>query len=81
MVYYLREDSSAVHSELLDRYPPGTARWGTNTASWKEGYINLIGEDEIPMEDIVKAAVEDPSTVLVVPFMEAIEREGRARDG
>ena len=78
-VYYLPEDSPAVHEQLIDRYPPGTARWGTNTSTWKEGYIYVDGEDEIPMEEIVKAAVKDSSTVEVVPFLEAIERESQGR--
>lgn len=78
-VYYLPEDSPAVHEQLIDRYPPGTARWGTNTSTWKEGYIYVDGEDEIPMEEIVRAAVKDSSTVEVVPFLEAIERESQGR--
>jgi hypothetical protein len=79
MVYYRIEDTQAVHERLTDRYPPGTARWGTSTSTWKEGYINVLSEDEIPMEEIIRAAVKDPSTVEVVPFIEAIERESRGR--
>lgn len=78
-VYYLPAESAAVHEILTDRYPPGTVHWGTNTSRWKDGHIYVNGEDEIPMEEIVKNAVKDPSTVEVVPFDQGLEREGYGR--
>jgi len=78
-VYFLIEDSSGVFEELRDRFPPGTALWGTNTSTWKEGYIYVHGEDEIPMEAIVKGVVRDPATVEVLSFEEAIAGEGEGR--
>ncbi|HXV70518.1 MAG TPA: Clp protease N-terminal domain-containing protein [Acidimicrobiia bacterium] len=80
-IYYLPRHSAAVHEILTDRYPPGTVQWGTNTSRQKEGYVYVHGEDEIPMEEIVKGAVQDPSTVEVVPFDEGLDREAHGRRG
>ncbi|MCI0425278.1 MAG: hypothetical protein L0Z47_05415 [Actinobacteria bacterium] len=59
----------------MARFPLGSAVWGTNSSAWKPGYIYIHGEDFIPMEEIVRGAVKDPSTVEVLSFKEGSERE------
>lgn len=83
MVYFPQEDWQAVSQLLSEEFPPGAAHWGTNASRWKPGHWYVIGEDDIPMEAIVRRAVKDQSTVeVVLPSEEAASREdaGRARD-
>lgn len=75
LVYFPQEDFSLVTQAILKQFPLGTAGWGTNQSSWKPGYWYVNGEDEIPMEQIVKSAATDPSTIEVLDFKEGNERE------
>ena len=70
-VYFPKEDWSAVTQDLVKFHPPGTARWGTNLSRWKRGYWWAAGEDDIQMEKIVRQAVRDERSVVVVPAEEA----------
>jgi hypothetical protein len=77
-VYFPEEDFGLVTQAIVKHYPPRTVHWGTNQSTWKTGYWYVQGEDEIPMEQIVRSAVTDPSTVIVLGLGEGAERE---RDG
>lgn len=67
-VYFPKEDWSPVTQELVKAFPPGTAQWGTNRSKWKRGHWWAIGEDDIPMERIVRQAVRDKGSVEVLPM-------------
>jgi Clp amino terminal domain, pathogenicity island component len=54
-VYLAWEDLSIVSRELTKRYPSGTVIWGMNKSKWKRDHWYIHGEDEIPMEDIVRS--------------------------
>ena len=62
-VYFPASELSGVTSAVAERFPIGSLKWGFNTSIWKPGYLYVVGEDEIPMEEIVRGAVDDPSTV------------------
>ena len=64
-VYFPADEFPAVTRALVELYPPRSMLWGTNRSKWKAGYWYVHGEDEIPMEEIVRGAVSDPSTVEV----------------
>lgn len=74
-VYFPEADSRAVVQELVKTHPPGTAYWGTNSSKWKKGYLYVHGEDEIPMEEIVRRAVKAKKQVEVLPFKEGMVLE------
>lgn len=80
VIYFPEGDWSAVVQAITKEFPPGTARWGTNRSHWKEGFWNVHGEDEIPMERLVRSAVTDPRSVSVVQTKDAWEREQEARE-
>ncbi len=74
-VYFPKEKWSAVTQELAKDYPPGTAHWGTNRSKWKRGHWYVVGEENIPMETIVRRAVKDKKSVEVLPFNEGMALE------
>jgi hypothetical protein len=49
--------------------------WGTNRAKWKEGLWYVHGDNQIPMERIVRAAVRDETTVEVLDGIEGARLE------
>jgi hypothetical protein len=79
-VYFPEGDFQLVTQAVLKQYPPGTVHWGTNQSTWKPGYWYVHGEDEIPMEQIVKSAVPDPDTIIVLGFNEGMDRERAGRE-
>jgi hypothetical protein len=74
-VYFPKEKWSDVTQELAKDFPPGTAHWGTNRSKWKHGHWYVHGEDQIPMETIVRRAVKDRKSVEVLPLNEGIALE------
>jgi hypothetical protein len=54
-VYLSWDELSIVTTELAERYPPGTVIWGMNKSKWKREHWYIHGEDEIPMEEIVRS--------------------------
>jgi hypothetical protein len=77
-VYFPEEEWSAVTQELVKAYPPGTAHWGTNRSNWKRGHWYVHGEDDIPMETIVRRVVKDKKSVEVLPLDEGVALESAA---
>lgn len=81
-VYFPEGEFGNVTQELAKRYPPArSVLWTWGPSQWKEGYHYVFGEDEIPMESLVRSAVSDETTVEVVDHKEAWERESEARRG
>jgi hypothetical protein len=74
-VYFPNEEWSAVTQELAKDHPPGTAHWGTNRSEWKRGHWYVHGEDDIPIETIVRRAVKDQKSVEVLPLNEGMALE------
>lgn len=74
-VYFPVEQFQAVTQEVARRHPPGSIWWGTNKSKWKKGYWYVHGEDEIPMEEIVRSVVKDKGSVEVLSFSEGIGLE------
>jgi hypothetical protein len=74
-VYFPQEKWSAVTQELVKHYPPGTAHWGTNRSNWKRGHWYVHGEDQIPMETIVRRAVKAKKSVEVLQLSEGMALE------
>ena len=74
-VYFPGDEFAAVSRAVAERYPPRSIFWGTNRSKWKAGYWYVHGEDEIPMEEIVRGAVSDPSIVEVLSPDEGNRRE------
>jgi hypothetical protein len=75
-VYFPKERWSDVTRELVKAYPPGTAHWGTNHSKWKRGHAWVRGEDDIPMETIVRRVVKEKHAVEVLPNDEGLALEG-----
>jgi hypothetical protein len=73
--YFPQEEWSDVTQELAKDYPPGTAHWCTNRSKWKQGHWYVHGEDQIPMETIVRRAVKDKKSVEVLALSEGIALE------
>ena len=81
-VYFPESDFGNVTQELAKRYPPGrSVVWLEGASHWKEGYHYVFGEDEIPMESLIRSSLSDPTAVEVVDHNEAWEREWEARRG
>lgn len=81
LIYYPSEEH-AVAAELGRRYPPGRGtRWGVNVSTWKPGFHWVFGDDEIPMLDLVRSVLADPSEAVAVPWPEARRREHEERVG
>lgn len=79
LVYY-PSGSPGVTQELSRRYPPGRGgHWGVNTSTWKPGFHWVWGDDDIPMLDLVRSVLADPSQAVAVPWREAHRRESEAR--
>jgi hypothetical protein len=78
-VYVPKKEWSAVTQELAKLYPPGTLHWGFNESRSKRGYWYVVGEDEIPMEEIVRSVVKDAGSVLVLPHDEGQGSESSER--
>ena len=74
-VYYPTADAHAVSAVHRERYPPGSAFIGFNHSRWKPGYCYLSGTDDIDLEGMVRGAVEDPGSVVVVDAWEASRNE------
>lgn len=74
-VYFPTDEFPAVTRALVELYPPRSVLWGTNRSKWKAGYWYVQGEDEIPMEEIVRGVVTDPSTVDVLSSEDGHRRE------
>jgi hypothetical protein len=75
-VYFPAEYFSHVTHELSRHYPPGTSHWGTNRSKWKRGFWYLVGEDDIPMEEIVRRALSGSAgQVEVLTFVEGATLE------
>lgn len=77
-VYYPAADAHAVLAALDQRIPRGSARWGFNVSTWKAGYHMVMGQDTLPLEDIVRGAVTDQSTVTAMPMEQVRRNEGWA---
>jgi len=79
LVYY-PIGSPGVTQELIRRYPPGRGgHWGVNTSTWKPGFHWVWGDDDIPMLELVRSVLADPSQAVAVPWREAHRRESEAR--
>jgi hypothetical protein len=80
-VYVPRKKLGDVTKRLSSSFPPGTLRWGTNQSKWKKDYWYVQGEDSIPMEDLVREVITDPTEVVVLAFEEGleVEKEGAKR--
>ena len=76
-VYFPKEEFSTVTRAVGTRYPPGRAIWGTNKSHWKRDFWYVHGEDEIPMEEIVRKALKGKTgnLVEVLPLEEGLELE------
>lgn len=74
-VYFPEEEFREITQEIVKHYPPGRAHWGTNRSKWKPKHWYVHGEDEIPMEQIVKSVVKDPTMVEVLNYADGLERE------
>ena len=74
-VYFPEDEFREITQEIVKHYPPGRARWGTNRSKWKAKHWYVHGEDEIPMEQIVKSVAIDPATIEVLANTEGLERE------
>lgn len=80
-VYFPEGDWSAVSQAITNEFPPpDAAKWGIGRSEWKEGYWYVSGEDVIPLERLVKAAVTDPRRVEVVPTNVAYREEQKAKE-
>ena len=75
LVYYPQKDHQLVTQEVLKHYPPGTGVWLTNRSKRREGFWYAFGEDEIPVERLVRRSVKDKAAVEVLPFEEGQRRE------
>lgn len=80
-VYFPKDEFRSVSEALVRQYPPGSARWGTNSSKWKKGFSYVHGEDDIPMEEIVRKAVKDKRSVEVLSNEEGIELEKDSAPG
>ncbi len=79
-VYVPRQDLSTVTEAVIAEYPPGRAVWGINKSKWKRDHWYIHGEDEIPMEEIVRKALRGRKggTIEVLPFAEGAALESAA---
>ena len=74
-VYFPEEDYSSVSKAIIELVPPRSQYWVTDRSRWKIGYRYVFGEDDIPLEAIVRGAVKNNESVEVLP-----EREGKAHE-
>ena len=76
-VYFPPEDWTSVTRALHEQYPSGRALWGTNRSKWKRGYWYVNGDDEIPMEEIVRRALKGrpKDSIEVLTFEEGLGLE------
>lgn len=76
-VYFPKQEFSTVTRALIAEYPPGRAIWGTNKSHWKRDFWYVHGEDEIPMEAIVRGALKGKAgnLVEVLSLEEGLELE------
>ena len=77
-VYLSWDDLSIVTRELAKRFPPRTLIWGVNKSKWKKDHWYVHGEDEIPMEEIVKATVPQRTEIEVLSNEEGSNLENAA---
>jgi Mn-dependent DtxR family transcriptional regulator len=79
-VYFPPEDWTAVTGALHEQYPSGRASWGTNKSRWKRDHWYVNGDDEIPMEEIVRRALQGRplDSIEVLSFDEGLELENAA---
>lgn len=64
-VYFPTQEFSTVTRAVGTQYPPGRAAWGVNKSKWKKDFWYIQGEDEIPMEEIVRKALKGKAGNLV----------------
>jgi len=69
-VYVRRESLSEVTKKLAELHPPGTVWWGMNKSKWKRDSWYVHGEDEIPMERIVRTVLPEPNDIEVLGHKE-----------
>jgi hypothetical protein len=79
VVYYPAEDHAAVVQAMVERYPPGTLDWGFNVSNWRPGQLWMVADADIPLVDVVRGAVGDPTLTAVVDRDEAIDHERACR--
>jgi hypothetical protein len=77
-VYLSWDDLSIVTRELAMRFPLGTPTWGMNKSKWKQDHYYIQGEDEIPLEEIVRAVLPESSEIEVLTNKEGAELEKAA---
>ncbi|MGH9895056.1 MAG: hypothetical protein ACREA0_24350, partial [bacterium] len=61
--------------KLAELHPPGTVWWGINKSKWKRDYWHVHGEDEIPMESIVRSVLPESNDIEVLTFEEGLKLE------
>ena len=74
-VYVRWDQLSEVTKKLGELHPPGTVWWGINKSKWKRDYWYVHGEDEIPMEAIVRSVLPKPNDIEVLTNEEGSKLE------
>ena len=77
-VYVRWESLSEVTNKLAELHPPGTLWWGTNKPKWKRDSWYVHGEDEIPMERIVRTVLPEPNDIEVLGHSDGLKLENAA---
>lgn len=79
-VYFPPEDWTTVTRALHEQYPTGRASWGTNKSRWKRDHWYVNGDDEIPMEEIVRGALKGrpKDSVEVLTFQKGLDLENES---
>jgi hypothetical protein len=77
-VYLRWEDLSTVTQRLSELYPHDTVRWGMNKSKWKKDFWYIQGEDDIPLEEIVRAVLPESRAIEVLTDKEGAELENPA---
>lgn len=78
-VFVPAEDRSAVARALSDHDPAAVGSWGWNVSAWKAGWVWFVGPEDLAIAEIARAVVAEASTVIELPFAEAMAQEDQAR--
>jgi hypothetical protein len=74
-VYFPEGDYASVSKAITSLVPPRSQFWTADRSRWKTGYHFVFGEDDIPLEAIVRGAVKDKESVEVLPESEGMAQE------
>ncbi|MDY7106330.1 MAG: hypothetical protein S0880_34535 [Actinomycetota bacterium] len=78
-VFVAGEDRGALARALTDHDPSAVGSWGWNVSAWKPGWVWFVGPEDLAIAEIARAVVVDASSVIELPFADAMRQEDLAR--